>query len=73
MGLPISTVIVRANSVLRARSMRAASRMGLARSANGTARHSWKAACAPARIRSSSAGDVGSNFSTTSPVAGFTV
>src|SRR6185295_12850931 len=72
MGLPISTVMVRANSSLRARNPRAALRMDAARSATGTPRHSRKAACAPLSARSTSAGDVGAKVSTTSPVAGFT-
>src|SRR6185436_6507676 len=70
--LPISTVMVRANSSLRARNPRAALRMDAARSAMGTPRHSRKAACAPLSARSTSAGDVGAKVSTTSPVAGFT-
>src|SRR5205807_795171 len=69
-GFPISRVIVRAYSVLRARSTRAASRIRSARAAKGTVRQSRNTACADARTLSSSWVDVSSNRSKTLPDTG---
>ena len=70
MGLPISSVMVRANSALRPRRMLAAFCMCWVRVAKGTSRHAPNARCAVARARSTSAAVGAVKVSRTWPVAG---
>src|SRR5215831_1170433 len=70
MGLPISSVIVRPHSALRASSRSAARVIRVARSANDVVLQRGKSSAARATRRSTSAGECGSNVRSVSPVAG---
>ncbi len=72
MGLPISSVAVRANSARRSRNIPATRRSIWARSALSVSRQRTKAARAASSAACTCSGLVGSKTSISSPVAGFT-